>query len=68
MTDSGTKTDAAKSQPPKVDREPNAAEIYHELVHTPITGWSETKIVAHKEKCVAALAAKQKKDLDRITG
>ena len=40
---------------------PTAAEIYHKLVHTPITGWPEKKIVEHRKKCADALAAKQKK-------
>ena len=61
MTDTEKKTPTAK-------REPTAAEIYEKLVHTPITGWSEAKIIEHKKKCADALAAKRKKNLDRITG
>ncbi len=60
MPDSEKKTEAPKSQKPKANSEPTAAEIYHELVHVNTTGWPEKQIVEHKAKCAEAYAAKRK--------
>jgi len=46
----------------KVAGKPDAAAVYHELVHTKTTGWPEEAVVEHKKKCAEALAAKRKKN------